>query len=95
MRNGYEILACQRYRLGLYNEMKKMKRSMKEIDEEIEMMDDYEERFARYQNRTIIKKQLERMCKERLIKYFEEEKKRREMKKLFIEDNKLIISKKM
>jgi hypothetical protein len=58
-------------------------------------MDDYEEKFTKYQNRTMIKKQLEKICKERIIKYLEEEKKRREMEKLFIKDNKFIISKKM
>jgi hypothetical protein len=43
----------------------------------------------------IIKKRLEKMYKERVIKYAEEEMKRREMEKLFIENNKFIISKKM
>jgi hypothetical protein len=41
----------------------------------------------------MIKKQLENMYKERITKYVEEEKKRREMEKLFIEYNKFIISK--
>jgi hypothetical protein len=31
---GYELNAIQRYRLGLYNEMKKMKSSIIEIDKE-------------------------------------------------------------
>jgi hypothetical protein len=43
----------------------------------------------------MIKKQLEKMYKERITKYLEEEKKRREMEKLFIKDNKFIFSKKM
>jgi hypothetical protein len=35
------------------------------------------------------------MFKEKKVKYYEEENKRREMEKLFIDDNKFIISKKM
>jgi hypothetical protein len=75
--------------------MKKLKSSIKEIDEEIETIDSYEEKFTKYRNKMMIKNQLEEMYKKKIIKYLEEEKKRREMEKLFIEDNKFIISKKM
>jgi hypothetical protein len=89
---NYDIM----YRVyGLYNNMKKMKNSIKEIDKEIEISDDYDEKFTKYHKKMMIKKQLESMYKERIIKYVEEEKKRRKMEKLFIEDNKFIISKKM
>jgi hypothetical protein len=42
-----------------------------------------------------MKKVLKEIFEKKIIKYYEEEKKRREMEKLFIEDNKFIISKKM
>jgi hypothetical protein len=72
-----------------------MKSSIKEIEEEIEVTDDYEEKFTKFQNRIMIKKQLEKMYENKIIKYLEEEKKRREMEKLFIDDNKFLISKKL
>jgi hypothetical protein len=60
--------------------MKKMKSPVKAIDEEIEIMDNYEEKFVTFQNRTIIKKQLEEMYKGRIIKYLEDEKKEEKWK---------------
>jgi hypothetical protein len=88
-------IAIQEFNQKLKINMKKMKSSIKKIDEEIEVMDNYEEKFTRFQNRKMIKKQLEVMFESKVIRYFEEEKKRREMEKLFIKDNKFIISKKL
>jgi hypothetical protein len=79
----------------LKKEMKKMKSSIREIGQEIEVSDDYEEKITRYRNREMAKRIMEASYKKKVIKYYEEERKRREMEKLFIEDNKFIISKKM
>jgi hypothetical protein len=65
------------------------------MEQEIEVLNEYEVKIIKYQNRELVKKIMEESYKRKVIKYYEEERRKREMEKLFIEDNKFIISRKM
>jgi hypothetical protein len=72
-----------------------MESSMEEVKQEIEISKEYEVKTKKYLEREILKKNMEEIFRRKITKYQEEERKRKEMEKLFIEDNKFIISKKM
>jgi hypothetical protein len=64
----------------LNSNMKKMKSSIREIDQETEVLNVYEKKVIRYRNKELTKKVIEESYKKRVEKYYEEKKKRKKWK---------------
>jgi hypothetical protein len=92
---GYDLIEEQNMKQELYENMKSIETSLKEMYDEKTMKSEYEKKYTKYHTERMLKEMLEKIINVKISKYNKEKRIRIEMEKLFIEDNKFIISKRL